>query len=220
MLTSLPINALREGSFTYDNLWDAAKSFAIARGHTTYQIESAIKALQEIAKINHFDLLTFAGFEDLISSENLAGPADVYYACEHIFQDLVHHNGKEKIRQSTCDALGSALPVSQKHRRKRESEIILVYLRYLSDTIFHNRYRGFIELVMDSFEQTYQSIYDGCQMPPTITKATIVEVLQSARLGYQYQDRFYPFWYTVRKGMGQEFNQKLVDEIKSRFGEK
>lgn len=204
-----PVNYTHRHDFSYNELWKIAKSFARARNHSQEAIGAAIQKIQEAAMYER--LPDPIGLVDIdVSDQGLSGSA-LYYAHERHLQDLLFKQCSDRIQQSVDDTLG--IPIEK--ARQRECQIAQVYLQYLNDILFHDQSIAGIAIDVDKFKHYYDKIYER-EMPPTITRNLIMEVLQMARLGYEYDARFYPFWYTARKEVGQKFRKMLSESIAAR----
>lgn len=204
-----PVNYANLNSFALDDLWNAAKTFAAVRGHGNQAISGEIQAVQEA--IMYERLPEPIGLGGIDVKEQSSG-AQLYYARERHFQDLLYDICKDKIQQSIYDTLG--FPIDK--ARQRECQIAQVYLQYLNDILFHNQSINGIAIDIDKFKHYYDQVF-GKEMPPAITRQLIMEVLQQARLGYEYDGKFYPFWYTTRGDVGYKFRQMLAENIAARI---
>lgn len=204
-----PTNYANLKSFTYDDLWKVARSFAAARNHALQDIDAAILAIQEAITYEKLpEMIAFAG----VRVQQEVFDSASYYAREKHFQDTVFESCEQRIWQSVYDTLG--FPIEK--ARQRECQIARTYLQYLNDILFHGQGTAGITIDPDNFKHHYDSIY-GKEMQPTINRSLVTEVLQLARLGYEYDGRFYPFWYTVRNDIGPKFRQKLSECIAARI---
>jgi hypothetical protein len=205
-----PVNYSNLHKFTYSDLWKAAKSFAATRNHTPQMIYSAIQDLQEAIKNEKIPELI--GFDGVALASKELNPSGLYYARERHFQDVLFKLCKGKIEESIYNTLG----LSIEKARQRECQIAQIYLQYLNDILFHDQPIAGITLDIDKLKRYYHRMYER-EMPQTITYNLIIEVLQMARLGYEYDGKFYPFWYTVREDTGPKFRKQLSDSIAARM---
>lgn len=202
-----PVNYSNLNELGFYDLWNIAKSFAEARDHDRDKIRSAIQTIlgavmdETLPEVIGLGVI---GLGDIEVQQTGLTRSELYYAREEIFQDMIYKEAKDRIWHSIHDTLG--FPV--KKARQRECQIVRTYLQYLNDMLFTNQSIAWISIDRDKFKHYYNQIYSK-EMPAEITRTLILEVLQMARLGYEHEGRFYPFWYTVRKDIGPEFRKTL-----------